>query len=58
MLLINRFKGSCDTFGKGKKPNVIDDIGSVCPKRKEKPFKNIIIINNNHGVDVSIIILI
>jgi hypothetical protein len=57
MLLINRFERSCDTFGKGKKPNIIDNIGSICPKRK-KTLKKIIIIINNHGVDVNIIIII
>jgi hypothetical protein len=62
MLLINRFERSCDTFGKGKKPNIIDNIGSICPKRKKKKekktLKKIIIIINNHGVDVNIIIII
>jgi hypothetical protein len=30
--LINRFEGSYATFGKEKKPIVINDIGSIYPK--------------------------
>jgi hypothetical protein len=44
---INRFEGSCGTFGEEKKFIIINDIGSVCPY----------IYNNNHGVDVSMIIV-
>jgi len=33
--LLNRFEGSCDTFGEGKKnPIVINDIRSICPKNE------------------------
>jgi len=37
MMFINMFEGNCDTFGKGKKPNVVNNIGSIC-QRKKKPM--------------------
>jgi len=39
-----------------KKLIVIKDIGSICPKRKFKII--IIIINNDHGVGVDIVMII
>jgi hypothetical protein len=49
-MLINRFDGSCGTFGEGKKkPIVVNKIGSICSRKK---------IKNDHGVDVSTIITI
>jgi hypothetical protein len=53
--LINRFEGNCDTFGKeGKNPIVINDIGLVCLKKKYF----YLVKNNDHGMDVSMIIVI
>jgi len=47
-MLTNRFQGSCDTFGEGKrKPIIVNNIRS--------PGKNKF---NDHGVDVSMIITI
>jgi hypothetical protein len=47
-MLINRFEGSCGTFGGEKKPPiVVNNIRLVCPKE-----------NNDHGVHVSMIIVI
>ncbi len=34
MTFINKFERSCGTFGKKEKANVVDDIWSVCPKKK------------------------
>jgi hypothetical protein len=35
--LIIRFEGNCGTFGKEKKkPIVVNNIGSICPKKKKK----------------------
>jgi hypothetical protein len=48
MTLINRFEGSCGTFEKEKNPIVINNIGSICPKKT----------TNDHGVDVNMIIVI
>jgi hypothetical protein len=48
LIFINRFEGSCGTFGgELKNPIVVNDIKLVCPKK-----------NNDHGVDVSTIIII
>jgi len=35
MTFINRFEGSCNIFGEGKKTNVINGIGLACPKIKK-----------------------
>jgi len=55
---INKFERSYGTYRKGGgKLTVINDIGSVCPKKDDfifLKFNN----NNDHGVDVSIIIVI
>jgi hypothetical protein len=34
-IVINRFEGSCGTFGKEKKPIVINDIGLLPPPKKK-----------------------
>jgi hypothetical protein len=59
MTIINRFERSCGTFkGGGGKTHHHQHTGSVCPPKKKKnlylKFKN----NNDHGVDVSIIMAI
>jgi hypothetical protein len=51
-------KGDVTPLERGKKPNVVDDIRSTCPKRKKKPLFLFLKIKKNHGVDVSIIIII
>ncbi len=53
MTLINRFKGSCGTFGKKNKTH--------CHQRHWVSLPEILYIyiqNNDHGVDVSMIIII
>jgi hypothetical protein len=39
-------------------PIVINDIGSICPKKKKKKTFILILNNNDHGVDVGITIVI
>jgi hypothetical protein len=51
MTLINRFEGSCGTFGKGKNPSLSTTLGQFAHKII------IIIIINNHGMDVSMNII-
>jgi len=56
--LINRFQGSYDTFGERKKKTiVINNLGLICPKNKNKN-NNLKNKNSDHGVKVSIIIII
>jgi hypothetical protein len=55
MMLINRFVGSCGIFGKEKKNSMsLTTLGQLTQNKifilKKK--------NNNHGVDVSMIIII
>jgi hypothetical protein len=55
MTLINKFERSCATFGEGKKnPLSSTTLGQFAPLNKN----NNININNHHGVDVSMILLI
>jgi len=49
--IINRFGGSCGSFEKEKKPIVINNIGSICPKKKLKKKKK---KKNNHGEVIKI----
>jgi hypothetical protein len=66
MMLINRFEGSCGKFGEGKKkPIMFNDTRLVCPKIKLYIYiytyiiiKILKIQNNDHGVNVSMIIII
>jgi hypothetical protein len=58
MIIINRFERSCGTFkgGGGKNPTVANDIRLVC--LEEKNYIYIFLNNNDHGVDVHIIMVI
>jgi hypothetical protein len=56
MMLINRFEGSCGTFGEEKKPNVVNNTRSTCLENENFIF--IFFLNNDHGVDVNNIIVI
>jgi hypothetical protein len=51
---INRFEGNCGTFGKEtKNPSIVNDNEPICLRKIKYQ-----IYNNNHGVDVSMIIII
>jgi hypothetical protein len=56
--LINKFERSCGTFKErgGKQPIVINDIRLVC-LRKNIKIQILIKNNNDHGVDVNIIVI-
>jgi hypothetical protein len=59
IMLINSFDGSCGTFGEGKKkPKSSMTMGQFVPKSNNNQFLFLFSPNNNHGVDVNMIIVI